>query len=84
MDSAAHPVEELGVTKLQNTCGHIFCRKECVWSGFSFLRNMLMYVCTLSIMKWITDGVGRLYVFFCGLGFTSASSMILVQVVDDH
>ncbi|KAN0097397.1 hypothetical protein V8E55_001843 [Tylopilus felleus] len=28
MDSAAHPVEELGVTKLQNTCGHIFCRKD--------------------------------------------------------
>jgi len=28
MDSPAHPVEELGVTKLQNTCGHIFCRKD--------------------------------------------------------
>ncbi|KAF8558929.1 hypothetical protein OG21DRAFT_1503887 [Imleria badia] len=28
MDSPAHPVDELGVTKLQNTCGHIFCRKE--------------------------------------------------------
>jgi len=28
MDSPAHPVEELGVTKLQKTCGHIFCRKD--------------------------------------------------------
>ncbi|KIK98001.1 hypothetical protein PAXRUDRAFT_96049, partial [Paxillus rubicundulus Ve08.2h10] len=28
MDSPTHPVEELGVTKLQNTCGHIFCRKD--------------------------------------------------------
>lgn len=28
MDSPAHPVDELGVTKLRNTCGHIFCRKE--------------------------------------------------------
>ncbi|KAI0754951.1 hypothetical protein C8Q80DRAFT_1117491 [Daedaleopsis nitida] len=28
MDSPAHPIEELGVTRLVNTCGHIFCRKE--------------------------------------------------------
>ncbi|KAH9854665.1 hypothetical protein C2E23DRAFT_817446 [Lenzites betulinus] len=28
MDSPAHPVEELGVTKLAQTCGHIFCRKD--------------------------------------------------------
>jgi len=28
MDSPAHPVEELGVTKLQKTCGHIFCRRD--------------------------------------------------------
>ncbi|KIM68566.1 hypothetical protein SCLCIDRAFT_1208755 [Scleroderma citrinum Foug A] len=28
MDSPAHPVEELGVTKLERTCGHLFCRKE--------------------------------------------------------
>ncbi|KAI0632102.1 hypothetical protein C8Q77DRAFT_1158773 [Trametes polyzona] len=28
MDSPAHPVEELGVTRLAQTCGHIFCRKE--------------------------------------------------------
>lgn len=28
MDSPAHPVEELGVTKLQKTCGHLFCRKD--------------------------------------------------------
>ena len=28
MDSPAHPIEELGVTRLAQTCGHIFCRKE--------------------------------------------------------
>ncbi|KAI0761960.1 hypothetical protein BD413DRAFT_586766 [Trametes elegans] len=28
MDSPAHPIEELGVTRLVQTCGHIFCRKD--------------------------------------------------------
>ncbi|KAI0268234.1 hypothetical protein BC834DRAFT_868516 [Gloeopeniophorella convolvens] len=28
MDSPAHPVELLGVTRLAKTCGHTFCRKE--------------------------------------------------------
>lgn len=28
MDSPAQPVEELGITKLSKTCGHIFCRKD--------------------------------------------------------
>ncbi|RPD62408.1 hypothetical protein L226DRAFT_611018 [Lentinus tigrinus ALCF2SS1-7] len=28
MDSPAHPIEELGVTRLAHTCGHIFCRKD--------------------------------------------------------
>ncbi|KAG5646607.1 hypothetical protein DXG03_002911 [Asterophora parasitica] len=30
MDSPAHPVEYLGVTKLSRSwqCGHVFCRKE--------------------------------------------------------
>ena len=28
MDSPAQPAEELGVTRLIDTCGHIFCRKE--------------------------------------------------------
>ncbi|KAA1466456.1 hypothetical protein DENSPDRAFT_34612 [Dentipellis sp. KUC8613] len=28
MDSPAHPVENLGVTRLAKTCGHIFCRKD--------------------------------------------------------
>ncbi|TFK91116.1 hypothetical protein K466DRAFT_583103 [Polyporus arcularius HHB13444] len=32
MDSPAHPIEELGVTRLAQTCGHIFCRKDIrVW-----------------------------------------------------
>ncbi|KAI0335922.1 hypothetical protein GY45DRAFT_1267407 [Cubamyces sp. BRFM 1775] len=28
MDSPAHPIEQLGVTRLSETCGHIFCRKD--------------------------------------------------------
>ncbi|OCH91846.1 hypothetical protein OBBRIDRAFT_791822 [Obba rivulosa] len=28
MDSPAHPSEELGVTRLDQTCGHLFCRKD--------------------------------------------------------
>ncbi|CAL1713086.1 unnamed protein product [Somion occarium] len=28
MESPAHHTEELGVTKLQNKCGHVFCRKD--------------------------------------------------------
>ena len=34
MDSPAHPVEELGVTRLAQTCGHIFCRKELSTGAF--------------------------------------------------
>ena len=32
MDSPAYAAEELGVTKLDKTCGHVFCRKEYVVS----------------------------------------------------
>ena len=28
MDSPAQPAEDLGVTRLIDTCGHVFCRKE--------------------------------------------------------
>ncbi|KAG2146788.1 hypothetical protein DEU56DRAFT_786404 [Suillus clintonianus] len=28
MDSPAHPIEELGVTRLHETCGHLFCRRD--------------------------------------------------------
>ncbi|KAI0917173.1 hypothetical protein AcW1_007562 [Taiwanofungus camphoratus] len=28
MDSPAHPTEQLGVTRLTQTCGHVFCRKD--------------------------------------------------------
>jgi hypothetical protein len=28
MDSPALPVEDLGVTRLTDTCDHVFCRKE--------------------------------------------------------
>jgi hypothetical protein len=29
-DSPAHAAGELGVTRLAQSCGHVFCRKECV------------------------------------------------------
>jgi len=38
MDSPAHPVEELGVTKLERTCGHLFCRKELSEIPFLLVR----------------------------------------------
>ncbi|KAI0034077.1 hypothetical protein K488DRAFT_46262 [Vararia minispora EC-137] len=28
MDSPAHALEDLGVTRLSQTCGHLFCRKD--------------------------------------------------------
>ncbi|PCH40091.1 hypothetical protein WOLCODRAFT_23834 [Wolfiporia cocos MD-104 SS10] len=28
MDSPAHPIEELGITRLKESCGHIFCRRD--------------------------------------------------------
>ncbi|KZT73785.1 hypothetical protein DAEQUDRAFT_754224 [Daedalea quercina L-15889] len=28
LDTPAHPVEQLGVTRFKDTCGHIFCRKD--------------------------------------------------------
>jgi hypothetical protein len=28
MESPAQPVDDLGVTRLADTCGHVFCRKE--------------------------------------------------------
>ncbi|KAI5124963.1 hypothetical protein M0805_007389 [Coniferiporia weirii] len=32
MDSPANAIEDLGVTRLANTCGHLFCRKDItVW-----------------------------------------------------
>jgi len=30
MDSPAQPAEDLGVTRLIDTCGHVFCRKESI------------------------------------------------------
>jgi hypothetical protein len=29
-DSPAYAAGELGVTRLAQSCGHVFCRKECV------------------------------------------------------
>ncbi|KAH9922776.1 uncharacterized protein BXZ73DRAFT_51216 [Epithele typhae] len=43
MDSPAHPVEELGVTRLAQTCGHIFCRKDI--RGWLFQGNTTCPTC---------------------------------------
>ncbi|EGN93080.1 hypothetical protein SERLA73DRAFT_79122 [Serpula lacrymans var. lacrymans S7.3] len=43
MDSPAHPPELLGVTKLSESCGHIFCRRELSVEFHAF------------ILKWIND-----------------------------
>ncbi|KAI0314806.1 hypothetical protein OF83DRAFT_1174430 [Amylostereum chailletii] len=40
MDYPSHPVENLGVTRLSQTCGHIFCRKEL--SSLLILPDILM------------------------------------------
>ncbi|KAF9247265.1 hypothetical protein BU15DRAFT_70092 [Melanogaster broomeanus] len=63
MDSPAHPVEELGVTKLQKTCGHIFCRRELSIDLIFFVATQLHAIMlTLrisflpSITKWIAEG----------------------------
>lgn len=53
MDSPAHPIEELGVTRL--TCGHLFCRRECV------------LVCPFVVH--ITDGIFAVYLDGSGKGY---------------
>ena len=35
LDSPAHPIEECGIVKLRETCGHIFCRRDML----NWLRN---------------------------------------------
>ena len=59
MDSPAQPVEDLGVTRLADTCEHLFCRKE--------LSTLMLILCTLhtashnalfnSLLAWIRDRV---------------------------
>lgn len=59
MDSPAHPVEELGVTRLVRTCGHIFCRKELsITVDLQPLRTPLtICLSRRSIRGWLYQGV---------------------------
>lgn len=51
MDSPAVAMEDLGVTRLVKTCGHVFCRKE--YAGYSILsqsttkKSILTYLMSL-------------------------------------
>lgn len=42
MDSPAAILEDMGVTRLEKTCGHMFCRKECASCSRSLLRLTLL------------------------------------------
>ena len=51
MDSPAQPVEDLGVTRLADTCEHVFCRKELstlvlVYLPYTLLRSLLTTHCS--------------------------------------
>lgn len=79
MDSPAHPIEELGVTKLQR-CGHVYCRKEwaIVTSVFimagHWTRNPFY-----SIRKWVEGGVRFLFLYP-----SQHSDTILLSVIPVH
>ncbi|ETW84012.1 hypothetical protein HETIRDRAFT_449601 [Heterobasidion irregulare TC 32-1] len=53
MDSPAHPVEDLGVTRLSKTCGHFFCRKEL---SINDPIDLLHPHRIIPILTWIRDG----------------------------
>lgn len=49
MDSPAHPVEDLGVTRLVSTCGHLFCRKELSTSVYGHIHLFLYPSCMTDV-----------------------------------
>ena len=59
MDSPAQPAEDLGVTRIADTCEHLFCRKELS----TLLVTMLVASITdhnallNSLLAWIRDRV---------------------------
>ena len=62
MDSPAHPIEELGVTRLVRTCGHIFCRKELSITSVSppprsSSTSLTISLSRRSIRGWLYQGV---------------------------
>ncbi len=63
MESPAHPVEELGVTRLAQTCGHIFCRKEL--SGIITIHGQVRLRLTTSLLRSVSgDGCIKGYVAY--------------------
>lgn len=67
MDSPAVASEDLGVTRLAKTCGHVFCRKEYVRYLFclrvqrnkSILIELSFFSLLNSISTWIRQVRGR-------------------------
>jgi len=53
MDSPARPVEDLGVTRLADTCGHIFCRKDLL--AWIRDRNTTCPICRARLIKSTLD-----------------------------
>jgi len=49
MDSPAQPVEDLGVTRLADTCEHVFCRKDL--SAWIRDRNITCPICRTRLIK---------------------------------
>ncbi|KAM5535049.1 hypothetical protein V8D89_011277 [Ganoderma adspersum] len=57
MDSPAHPLEELGVTRLVRTCGHVFCRKDI--RGWLYQGNTTCPTCRTPFIAPPPDSEGR-------------------------
>ncbi|KAI0254716.1 hypothetical protein BJV78DRAFT_1152022 [Lactifluus subvellereus] len=65
MDSPAQPPELLGVTRLVDTCGHIFCRKELSVDPFTLHTSFNLDPCS----EFILSALSRLaYRAICGQG----------------
>jgi len=57
MDSPAQPIEDLGVTRLFDTCGHIFCRRDLLtWIRD---RNPACPICRTRLINSSLDGATR-------------------------
>ena len=61
MDSPAQPVEDLGVTRLADTCEHVFCRKELstsiVVTVHLHIASIADHNALLSLSAWIRGRV---------------------------
>jgi len=53
MDSPAQPVDDLGVTRLADTCEHVFCRKDLL--AWIRDRNITCPICRTRLIKSTLD-----------------------------